>query len=82
MNRFTGNYTSDQLAMDIEVFVKDSTLMAQATGQSSFPLTAIGESTVRFQQAGLVMEFDSLADDRFQQFILKQGGGEFLFTRE
>lgn len=82
MERLTGRFGSAQLPLEVEVFVKDSVLMAQATGQPSFPLTATEETVVKFDQAGLVMEFDSLANGKYQQFTLKQAGGQFLFTRE
>lgn len=82
MQRFTGSYSSAQLPMDIEVFIKGETLMGRATGQPSFPLTATDSATVRFQQAGLVMTFDSLKDGKYRQFTLEQGGGRFLFERE
>lgn len=82
MQRYTGNYTSKMLPMEIRVFVEDSALKAQATGQSSFRLTATDGQTMRFDPAGIVMEFDSLAAGRYQRFILKQSGGQFLFKRE
>lgn len=82
MQRYVGTYSSGQLPMNIEVFIRGGTLMAQATGQSAFPLTATNETTMRFEQAGLVMEFDSLKNDQYQQFTLKQGGGSYLFTRQ
>lgn len=82
LQKYVGNYGSDQLPMDIKVFVKDSTLMAQATGQSAFPLNATNQTTMRFERAGIVMEFDSLNSDKYQQFTLNQSGGSFLFKRK
>lgn len=79
---FTGDYSSDQLPLDIKVFVKDSVLKAQATGQAAFPLKATNLTTLRFDLAGLVMEFDSLKNKKYQQFILNQAGGKFLFERK
>lgn len=82
MQKYVGKYVSGQLPMDIELFVEDSTLMAQATGQSAFPLTATNKTTLRFERAGIVMEFDSLEAGRYQNFTLKQGAGTYLFKRK
>jgi CubicO group peptidase (beta-lactamase class C family) len=82
MQKYIGNYGSDQLPMDIKIFVKDSRLMAQGTGQSAFPLTATDQTTMRFERAGIVMEFDSLSSNKYQQFKLNQSGGSFLFRRK
>jgi D-alanyl-D-alanine carboxypeptidase len=82
MQKYTGNYSSDKLPIDINVFVKDSTLKAQATGQEAFPLTATNQKTLRFDLAGVVMKFDSLKAGKYQQFTLHQHGGEFLFKRK
>ncbi|PAU94761.1 peptidase [Aliifodinibius salipaludis] len=82
MKKYVGVYTTDQLLMEIEVFIEGSTLKAQATGQQSFPLTANSETKMRFDQAGVVMEFDSLENGKYQHFTLNQGGGSFPFTRK
>ena len=82
MEQYVGKYDSKQMPMEIEVFVEDSTLMAQATGQSAFPLTATSKTTMRFDRAGVVMKFDSLASKKFQQFTLEQAGGKYLFKRK
>lgn len=79
---FIGNYSSDYLPIDIKVFVEDSVLKARATGQMAFPLTATNETTLRFDQAGIVMEFDSLAGGKYHLFILNQAGGSFPFVRQ
>ena len=82
MKKYVGTYTTDQLPMEIEVFINGETLKAQATGQQAFPLTANSETKFRFDQAGLVMEFDSLQNGKYQHFTLNQGGGSFPFTRK
>ncbi|MGD8748952.1 MAG: serine hydrolase domain-containing protein [Balneolaceae bacterium] len=81
MKRYVGEFSSDQVPMEIKVFVEEGTLKAQATGQPAFPLTATSKTTMRFDPAGLVMEFDSLKVGSYQQFTLKQGGGSFIFQR-
>lgn len=82
MQQYVGAYASDQIPLDIEVFVEDSTLKAQASGQAAFPLTANDKATLRFDPAGVIMQFDSLKTDKYHQFMLKQGGGSFLFNRQ
>ena len=79
--QYTGTYISNQLPIDIRIFIKDNALKAQATGQAAFPLTASDQTTLRYDPTGVVMEFDSLANKKYQHFILKQSGGEFRFNR-
>lgn len=82
MKKYVGVYTTDQLPMEIEVFIDGKTLKAQATGQQSFPLTANSKTKFRFDAAGLVMEFDSLENGKYQHFTLNQAGGSYPFTRK
>lgn len=82
MQKYVGTYITDQLPMEIEVFIDGDALKAQATGQQAFPLTADSETKFRFDQAGVVMEFDSLESGKYQHFTLNQGGGSLPFTRE
>ncbi|WP_445663959.1 serine hydrolase domain-containing protein [Fodinibius sp. AD559] len=82
MKKYVGTYTTEQLPMEIEVFIDGKTLKAQATGQQSFPLTANSKTKFRFDPAGVVMEFDSLQNGEYQHFTLNQGGGSFPFTRK
>nr|WP_294942119.1 serine hydrolase domain-containing protein [uncultured Mucilaginibacter sp.] len=79
LDKFTGTYACPNLPIKITVTKDGNTLMAQATGQSSFPLDATSDpNKFTFERAGVVMEFRP-ADG---QFTLKQGGGEFVFTKE
>ena len=82
MQKYVGTYSSKQVGMDIKVFVNDSTLLAQATGQSAFPLTATSDTTMRFDRAGIVMKFDSLKSQKFRQFTLEQAGNSTIFKRK
>lgn len=82
MKKYVGTYTTDQLPMEIEVFIDGDALKAQATGQQAFPLTANSETKLRFDQAGVVMEFDSLEGGKYQHFTLNQAGGSYPFTRK
>lgn len=55
---------------------KEGTLMGQATGQPSFPLTPKSETEFVFSQAGVEIVFGQ------NTFILKQGGQKINFTKE
>ncbi|WP_118950868.1 serine hydrolase domain-containing protein [Taibaiella helva] len=78
LDRYTGTYSSKQLPLKITISKEGATLVAQATGQSAFPLEATATDQFRFDAAGIVLEFKP--DQK--EMTLKQGGGTFLFTRE
>ncbi len=78
MAQYLGIYSSSQLPIKITVTNDGNKLLAQATGQPSFPLEATEKDTFRFDPAGVVIEFNP-ADG---SFVLKQNGGEFIFTKE
>lgn len=75
---YLGVYASTQIPLKITVTKNKETLFAQGTGQSSFPLEATAKDTFKFDQAGIVLEFDPNANT----MTLKQGGGQFTFTKE
>ncbi len=78
VQQYLGVYASTQLPIKITITNEGNTLLAQATGQPSFALEATAKDKFRFDQAGVVMEFDPAKD----LLILKQNGGEFTFTKE
>ncbi|RSK50929.1 serine hydrolase domain-containing protein [Hymenobacter rigui] len=78
LTALVGNYASTQMPLKINVTANGTTLMAQATGQSAFPLTAKSRTTFVYDAAGLTMEFDAAA----RTFMLHQGANHFLFTRQ
>jgi CubicO group peptidase (beta-lactamase class C family) len=78
LDTYTGTYTSTQLPLKITVTRDDQKLIAQATGQPSFPLEATDKDKFAFSQAGIVMEFNPSE----KTMILKQGGGQFLYRKE
>jgi len=77
LDKYLGEYSSTQIPLKIIITKDKSTLFAQATGQSAFPLEAIDKDKFQFEQAGIEMEFNT---DK-SEFTLKQGGGSFLFTK-
>ncbi len=78
LDKYLGVYSSKQIPLKITITKNNSTLIAEATGQSSFPLEASEKDKFRFDQAGIIIEFDTIQ----KEFILKQGGNNFLFTKE
>ncbi|WP_295338322.1 serine hydrolase [Flavobacterium sp.] len=74
--KYVGTYSSKSIPIKITIAENDGQLTAQATGQSSFPLTAKSDSDFVFDSAGIQMIFGD------NKFVLKQGGMEFEFTKE
>ena len=78
LDRYTGTYASESLPIQITITVKSNVLMAQATGQSAFPLTAVKEDVFEYKAAGVKITFDVTE----KKLILNQGGNEYTFTKE
>jgi len=78
LDQYTGVYSSTQIPLKITITKGSTNLVAQATGQSAFPLEATEKDKFKFDQAGVVMEFNPAENS----MVLKQGGGEFLFKKE
>lgn len=78
LDKYLGVYSSTQIPLKITITKENKTLIAQATGQPSFPLEATGEDKFKFDQAGVVLEFNPTA----KTMTLKQGGGQFAYTKE
>ena len=78
LNSYVGQYASMQIPIKIAITKNENKLFAQATGQSAFPLEASNSTSFKFEPAGIVLEFNSLKNE----MKLKQGGKEFLFTKE
>jgi CubicO group peptidase (beta-lactamase class C family) len=78
LDKYLGEYTSKEIPLIITVTKVSNTLIAQATGQSAFPLEATEKDKFKFDQAGVVLEFNPAE----KTMVLKQGGGQFLYTKE
>lgn len=78
LNSYLGIYSSTQIPLKITITKNDVTLLAQATGQSSFSLEATAKDKFKFDQAGIVIEFNTEKNE----MNLKQGGGSYLFTKD
>lgn len=78
LDKYLGIYSSDQIPLMITISKENNTLIAQATGQSPFPLEPTAKDTFKFDLAGVIMEFNPTE----KTFLLKQGGGQFLFKKK
>jgi CubicO group peptidase (beta-lactamase class C family) len=77
LDKYLGNYSSTQVALKIAITKNNTILMAQATGQSAFPLEPTGTDKFSFLAAGIVIQFDPAKNS----FTLQQGGATYLFTK-
>ena len=78
LDKYVGVYASAEFPVKITVTREGSTLKAQATGQSAFPLDATAPDKFKFDLAGIVAEFDAAKN----QMTLRQGGRVTVFTKE
>lgn len=78
LEKYTGIYTSGELPLPITVFKKGNLLMAQAEGQSAFPLDAYENHTFRFAPAKIKMIFNT--EEKEMDFF--QGKASFKFRKE
>ena len=78
LNKYLGVYASKQIPMKITITKDGNNLIAQGTGQPSFPLEATDKDKFKFDQAGAEFEFNPTA----KTMILFQGGGQINFTKE
>ena len=78
LERYPGQYESKDLPLPITITLVDGVLMAQAKGQSAFPLTASSETSFFYEAAKLEMNFEK--KNNSWTFNLLQGGGSFKYT--
>jgi CubicO group peptidase (beta-lactamase class C family) len=78
LDNYLGVYSSTQIPLKITITKDNTVLIAQATGQSPFPLVATEKDKFKFDQAGIKMEFNTAKNE----MTFKQGGGNFSFTKE
>lgn len=76
LKSYVGTYAAPGFPMKITVSEQNGELIAQATGQSSFPLEAVSETKFEFKPSGILLEFSP------GKMQLKQGGMDIGFTRE
>ena len=78
LNKYLGSYANPEIPIKISITKDSLSLIGQATGQPSFTLETIGKDRFEFSTAGVEIQF--IPEKNL--LILKQGGGEFTFTRE
>lgn len=78
LDKYTGVYATKELPLKLTITKEGDTLIAQATGQQKLPLEARSKKIFAFDRAGIVLEFNPEKN----MAVLKQGGGEFTFTKE
>lgn len=76
--KYIGNYSSENFPLKIDITNEGKVLIAQATGQPSFPLDPEGNGIFSFKRAGVVLEFYP----EEKKMVLKQGGGVFTFFKD
>ena len=76
LQSYTGTYATPTFPMKITITEENGKLLAQATGQSSFPLVAKSETKFVFDTAGITLIFSD------KKMTLKQAGMEYVFDKE
>ena len=76
LESYAGVYKSEQLPIDIKVFIKEGKLYLQGTGQPEFAPKAKSPKVFEFAPARIEVEFDSAVG-----FTLKQGGTNYQFKK-
>jgi D-alanyl-D-alanine carboxypeptidase len=78
LDKYVGVYSSPGAPFKLTITRDNSTLVAQPTGQSAFPLEAIAQDKFKLESRGVVLEFDAAKT----QLTFKRGGRDVLFTKE
>lgn len=78
LQKFAGKYASPGIPVKFDIFIRDKKLMAQATGQSAFPLEPVSNTEFKFAPAGITVEFFP----EKKQFAIMQGERKDLFIKE
>jgi hypothetical protein len=78
LSDYTGKFGSAQIPVKLELREEANRLVAQGAGQSPFSLEYEGNNTFSFAMAEIELVF---AKDK-KSFTLKQGGQNFVFTKE
>lgn len=78
LQKYVGVYSSKGISLKINIFIKDKQLMAQATGQSAFPLDAVSKTSFTFNMANITIDFEPEKN----LFVIEQGGVKTTFIKE
>ncbi|ETZ20943.1 S41 family peptidase [Pedobacter sp. V48] len=77
LDKYLGIYSSTRLQLKITISKNDTTLLGQATGQSTFPLEVSAKDRFIYHQTGIELVFDTSRN----KMTLNQGGETYWFTR-
>jgi len=77
LEKYAGIYFSKQIPQKITITRKDSVLIGQVTGQSSFLLEGTENNKFVYDKVGLELEFNTEKDE----MILRQSGKSYLFRK-
>lgn len=77
IDKYIGRYTSTKSPLKINITQNKNTLVAQADGQSTYPLEAKGKDRFVLDLAGLELQFDTVKHN----FIYFQNGETYEFNR-
>lgn len=77
LNKYTGVYINEEIPLKITIFKKDKVLMAQAEGQSAFPLDSYENETFKFDPVKIKMIFKT--EEKVMDFF--QGDANFKFNK-
>ena len=78
LKQYEGLYKSIQMPLDVTIFVENGVLMAQASGQSAFPLDAVSETNFKFDMAGVEIIFNA----KEGTMTMKQSGMSFQYKKQ
>lgn len=75
--KYVGVYFNSTLNMSVKIDQLNKSLIAQASGQPSFPLDFFEPDKFKYDKAGVIMEFDT----KNSTMLLKQNGASFPFKK-
>jgi len=78
LKKYVGVYSTTVMPMKLTISRKGGKLIGQGTGQPSFPLEAFEKDKFKFEQGGIVLEFNP----KENTMILKQSGSVLEFKKE
>lgn len=78
LKKYEGTYKAPNFPLDIKIFEHNGRLMGQATGQGPLAFEVVSETEFKFDAAGINIKFNPGQNT----FDFKQGGAQFVFTKQ
>lgn len=79
---YEGSYTFKEIGMTITIKKGKGNLIAQATGQDSFNIEPVSETTFTHKESGIIIEFKKAEDGTTASFNLFQQRNTLPFTKD